>query len=718
MTRWANKVNAKNPLPEYPRPQLVRSDWLNLNGVWQYQSGAEGDALPTGKTLSGAILVPFPVESALSGVMEHHDRLWYRRTFTVPPKWKGKQLMLRFGAVDYEAEVFVNGKSVGTHKGGYLPFGFDVTPYLSGDGPQELIVRVFDPTDLGGQPRGKQTLNPGGIMYTPTTGIWQTVWLEPTERVAVDNLHFVPDVDGHAVRVTVNVPNATPSTRAVVQIKAGGQTVQEVTVTPNQETAVPLAIVHLWSPSEPFLYDVEVKLRDGETQTDRVTSYFGMRKVSLARVGGFQKILLNDEFVFQIGPLDQGFWPDGIYTPPTEDALKADLQSMKTLGFNMVRKHIKVEPARWYYWADKMGLLVWQDMPSANSYTDKPQPLDKEAYRDQLNGVVTTLWNAPSIIMWVVFNEGQGRHDTASLVDAVKKLDPSRLANRDSGAGYETNEDVGDVDDVHSYPPPNFPPQSPNQALVCGEYGGIGYLIKEHSWRPSGGGYTNVTSPVDLVERYAEYMALLKDFRDRRGLSAAVYTQITDVETEVNGLLTYDRVFKCDPKAIAKANRFEYPVPTFREVVPTSENQSQTWRYTFSNSASDWYAKGFNDSSWQSGPGGFGTQVPSSPRVGTAWTTSDIWIRRTFRLENLTAEQIKQMVVRNYHDEDVEVYINGVLAYRATGYVSSYENRPLTPEGQRALVPNGENVIAIHCHQTGGGQYIDAGLFERIPPKP
>ncbi len=717
MTRWAAQVNPQKPWPEYPRPQLVRSEWLNLNGIWQYRSGAAGDAVPAGKTLPGQILVPFPVESALSGVMEHHERLWYRRTFSVPPRWKNKRLMLHFGAVDYEAQVFVNGRSVGVHTGGYVPFRFDITPFLQGNGPQELIVRVFDPTDAGGQPRGKQTLHPGGIMYTPTTGIWQTVWLEPVARVAVRDLHLVPDVDNRRVKITVNAPAATPATRATVTLREAGRVVQTVTVKPNVEVAIALKNPRLWSPNSPFLYDVDVALRDGTTQTDHVTSYFGMRKISLARIGGFQKMLLNNKFVFQIGPLDQGFWPDGIYTPPTEDALKADVRAMKNFGFNMVRKHIKVEPARWYYWTDRMGLLVWQDMPSPNSYTDHPQPLDKAAYEKQLNDIITTHWNAPSIIMWVVFNEGQGRHDTPRIVEMAKKRDPSRLVDRDSGAGYEKNDDVGDVDDVHSYPPPAFPPLSTTQALVCGEYGGIGYLVKGHTWRAEGGGYTNVTGPKDLEDLYGDFSALLKTFRDERGLSAAVYTQITDVETELNGLLTYDRVAKCDPAQIAKANRFQYPVPTYRKIVPTSEKNAQTWRYTFAAPPANWKETTFDDSGWQSGPGGFGTDIPSSPRVGTPWTTSDIYLRRTFNPGALTAEQISQLVFRNYHDEDVEIFINGVRACATGGYVATYEYKPLTQEAKQALHSNAENTLAVQCRQTRGGQYIDVGISQRIPAK-
>ncbi len=719
MTRFAAQVNPQNPLPEYPRPQLVRSQWLSLNGIWQYQPGAEGDALPTGQELASEICVPFPVESALSGVMEHHDRLWYRRQFSVPAAWKGQKLMLNFGAVDYEAEVFVNGRSVGVHRGGYESFSYDIAPFLKGQGPQELTVRVFDPTDLGGQPRGKQTLNPGGIMYTPTTGIWQTVWLEPVAKTSIQSLHMVPDIDAKTIRMTVNAPGASAQSRALVSIKDGGKVIKTVSIVPNVEVAIPIANPKLWSPDSPFLYDVDASLMQGKTATDRVNSYFGMRKISVGLVNGIQKMLLNNHFVFEIGPLDQGFWPDGIYTPPTESALVADIQSMKTFGFNMVRKHIKVEPARWYYQTDKLGLLVWQDMPSPNSYTDHPQPIDKAAYDQQLNSVITSHWNAPSIIMWVVFNESQGRHDTARIVDMAKTLDPSRLVDRDSGAGYDKDDHegaVGDVDDVHSYPPPNFSPPSPTQALACGEYGGIGFLVKGHTWKSEGGGYTNVTDPKTLEENYGQYTALLKSFRDEHGLSAAVYTQLTDVETELNGLFTYDRVLKCDPKEIALANRFQYPVPTYRSIVPTSEQTTQTWKYSFDKPADNWTSASFDDNAWQSGPGGFGTAgTPGMGHLGTRWNTPDIWLRRTFFPGNLTPTQIAQLVIREYHDEDLEIYINGVRALSLPGFNGSYEYQPLSGEAKAALVSGGENTIAVHCHQTIGGQFVDVGLAQRIP---
>ncbi len=718
MTRWASQVSPTNALPEYPRPQLVRSQWLNLNGVWQYQSGNESDAVPVGKKLASKILVPFPVESALSGVMEHHDRLWYRRSFTVPAAWKNKQLMINFGAVDYEAEVFVNGHSVGVHRGGYEPFGYDIAPFLKGDGPQELIVRVFDPTDAGGQPRGKQSLKPGGIMYTPTSGIWQTVWLEPVARTAIQSLHMIPDVDHSRIRFTVNANAATSSTHAIIKIMDAGKVVATSDIKPNVEVAIPLKNPRLWSPTNPFLYDVSVVLINGNQTSDSVTSYFGMRKISLGKVGGITKMLLNNKFVFELGPLDQGFWPDGIYTAPTDEALKSDIVQEKALGFNMVRKHIKVEPARWYYWADKLGIMVWQDMPSPNSYTGNAPPVDKPAFEKQLRQTIMTHWNSPAIVMWIVFNEEQGRHDTISLVNLAKQLDPSRLVDRDSGGGYDKapEGDAGDVDDVHSYPPPAASGPSATQALVCGEYGGIGYVIKGHTWQKEGWGYTSVTTPRQVEDLYGEFTALLKHLRDEKGLSAAVYTQISDVESESNGLMTYDRILKSHAPRIALANRFAYPVPTYKVVVPTSEKASQSWKYSLVAPSTDWIQKTFDDAAWKTGAGGFGTDVPTSPRIGTPWTSSDIWLRRTFTLGNLSALQLSQLVVRDYHDEDLDVYINGVLAYKGPGYISTFENKPISDEARKSLVLGGQNTMAVHCHQTQGGQYVDVGLSLEIRP--
>lgn len=708
MTPWAQLIDPNNVLPEYPRPQMVRDQWLNLNGLWEYQPGAASDAVPAGQTLAGEILVPFPVESAISGVMEHHERLWYRRHFDLPAGWQGQRLLLHFGAVDWECEVFVNGSSVGVHKGGYDPFSFDVTPYLNPTGPQELIVRVWDPTDNAGYARGKQTLYPGGIMYVSCTGIWQTVWLEPVPQVSIADLKLVPDVDCKVLKVT----GFTSDTAAGLTVEAtaydNGAVAGKVSGAAGEELHLTLRDPKLWSPDSPFLYDLSVVLKQGDTVIDRVDSYFGMRKISLGTVDGVVKMLLNDKFVFQMGPLDQGFWPDGIYTAPTDEALRFDLEQTKAMGFNMTRKHIKVEPARWYYWCDKLGLMVWQDMPSTNSYTGSPKPIDVTQFKTELTRMVQTHWNSPSIIMWVVFNEYQGMHDTRQLCEMVESLDPTRLVNQNSGDNSNHDDSFADVFDIHNYPPPAAPVSS-IQARACGEYGGIGMRVPGHMWKADSWGYTMVNNGEELAAVYDSYCQMLSDFKTNKGLSAAVYTQITDVEIEINGLITYDRaVIKADVERIRMSNQLF--ARTYETVAATSEQTPQTWRYTTTSPAGDWYSDTFDDSSWNEGPGGFGTAETPGAIVGTVWNTSDIWLRRTFTAGSLSAADLEKLVWRLHHDEDVEIYLNGTLVLSATGYTSAYVPVSAGAETKAALVLGGINVIAIHCHQSGGGQFIDAGL--------
>ena len=718
MTQWAADVDPKAPLPEYPRPQMTRDDWLNLNGVWQYQPATEGDATPTGQNLSSQILVPFPVESAISGVMEHHDRLFYRRQFTVPAAWSGRRVLLHFGAVDYESEVFVNGQSMGVHTGGYDPFSYDVTDALSGDGEQELIVRVFDPTGDGGQPRGKQTLRPGGIMYTSTTGIWQTVWLEPVAQGGIQNLQITPDIDAGAVRVTVNLTGDNANGPVTVSVKDGDELVGVARGAAGTELSIDVPDAKLWSPDTPFLYTLTASANgDDDRALDSVGSYFGMRKISVGEVGGVKKILLNNEFTFLIGPLDQGFWPDGLYTAPTDEALKHDIEMTKKLGFNFIRKHIKVEPARWYYHADQLGMMVWQDMPSANSYDagPNPPPIEKQAYRDELRRMVEHLRSETCIITWVLFNESQGQFDTEGLAAMVRELDPSRLINQASGG---THRGVGDIFDIHSYPPPACPEPNADMAIACGEYGGIGLKVADHMWAGDrSGSYTMSSSPQDVIDVYAEYSQMLKKFRDEQGLSAAVYTETTDVEVEINGLLTYDRVLKVDADLIAKANAFELEPPTYKSVAATSEDESQTWQYTFAKPANGWEKQGFNASAWKTGKGGFGTATtPNIGKLGTEWSGDGIWMRRTFRADKLSPDEVAKLLVRNYHDEDVQVYLNGVLAYEGSGFNGRYENVPMADAARRAFKPGAENILAVHCRQTQGGQYVDVGLSLREAP--
>jgi len=706
MSKFAKDVNPANVLPEYPRPQLVRKEWLNLNGLWQYQPGAVGDVLPTGK-LDKTILVPFPVESALSGVKEHHDRLWYRRTFTVPSGWKGKQVLIHFGAVDFESEVFINGKRIGLHKGGYDPFTYNITRALATTGKQELTVRVWDPTDEGGFPRGKQTLNPQGIMYTSVTGIWQTVWLEPVARVSIREIKIVPDVDNSVVKLTVNTLGNVRGANITVKVKDGNNVVTTETIKPNVETSISVANAKLWSPDSPFLYNLDIDLNKDEANTDAVTSYFGMRKISVEEDGGYKKLYLNNKFLFQLGPLDQGFWPDGGYTAPTDEALRYDLEMIKKFGFNMVRKHIKYEPYRWYYWADKLGIMVWQDMPSPNSYTAHTPPVDTVEFRSELTRLIRTHWNSPCIVNWVIFNEGQAQHNTTGLVNMVHKLDPSRLINQASGGNHFG---VGDFLDIHSYPPPAVP-FSTKQVLACGEYGGIGYIIPGHTWKV-GDTYIMINNKKEYTDLYDKFADDLTLFKTNMGLSAAVYTEITDVEVELNGLMTYDReVIKGGVDKIYASNTKVINDNLYiKEVLPSSQKEARTWKYTTEQPVGDWFETAFNDGSWKSGLAGFGTRGTPGGNIKTVWNTNNIWLRQEFTLGDLSAAEKDKLVLYIHHDEDCEVYINGVKAASISGYSSSYTVVPMNAEGKAAIKPNGKNIIAIHCKQTIGGQYIDAGL--------
>jgi hypothetical protein len=717
-TRWAKDVGPDRVHPEYPRPQLVRPDWSSLNGLWQLEFAREGEPPPVGRDLSEQVLVPFPVESALSGVMKHADRLWYRRNFTVPAAWAGRRVRLHFGAVDWEATVRVNGKPLGTHRGGFDGFSFDITDALKpGDGQtQELVVGVWDPTNDGTQSRGKQVLKPGGIYYTPTTGIWQTVWLEPVAETYIDGLKIVPDVGGHKVSVTVLFAGVRPVdvVTARVRVLDGDRVAAEGEGPVGREIPLPVEDAKLWSPDSPFLYDLDVELRVGPRRGDAVRSYFGMRQVALGPdEKGVTRILLNGKPVFQVGPLDQGFWPDGLYTAPTDEALRYDIEITKTLGFNATRKHVKVEPERWYYWCDRLGLLVWQDMPSGDKSAGRGKPdvvrtpETVQQFEAELKALIEGRSNHPCIILWVVFNEGWGQFETARLTALTRTLDPTRLV--DGASGWNDVAGVGDVHDIHVYPGPASPDPEPKRAAVLGEFGGLGLGVDGHTWADKTWGYRGTASRDDLTRKYERLLAHAWSLKDERGLCAAIYTQITDVETEANGLLTYDRaVIKVDPARVAAVNRGQTSsIPVVREVVATSRTAPQTWRHVTDRPPADWSRPDFDASSWREAPGGFGTRGTPGAVVRTNWSTPDIWIRREFTLPAVDPSRLLLLI---HHDEDVEVYCNGVLAARATGFGTEYEELPLSDDARAALRPGGKNVLAVHCHQTGGGQYIDVGL--------
>ncbi len=566
-TSWADKIDVNNVLPEYPRPLMERSGWLNLNGLWEYAITAAGQTQPG--EFDGDILVPFAVESSLSGVQKRvgaEKELWYKRTFTVPSGWKGKKVLLHFGAVDWKADVWVNDIKVGNHEGGYDAFSFDVTPFLAKSGEQSLVVKVWDPSDKGYQPRGKQIGNPHGIWYTPVTGIWQTVWLEPVAEKYITSVVAVPDIDNNSLKVDAGICGASYGDIYEVVLKDVGNVVSSGKAVAGQSVDLAVAGAKLWSPESPFLYDLEVKLMSNGKAVDEVKSYTAMRKVSSKRdENGIVRLQLNNKDYFQFGPLDQGWWPDGLYTAPTDEALKYDIVKTKDFGFNMIRKHVKVEPARWYTHCDQLGILVWQDMPNGGEsprwqnrqYFDgtelKRSPESEANYRAEWKEIMDEHMSNPSVVCWVPFNEAWGQFKTEEIVEWTKAHDPSRLVNPASGGNHYR---VGDMLDLHNYPGPEMYLYDGSRATVLGEYGGIGLALEGHLWMTDKNwGYVQFKNSKEVTDKYVEFAEQLIKMA-KSGFSAAVYTQTTDVEGEVNGLMTYDRkVIKLEEDRLRSINQ-------------------------------------------------------------------------------------------------------------------------------------------------------------------
>ena len=599
-TSWAEQLDPSNPLPEYPRPQMVRADWMNLNGLWDYAITEAGAGTFTAE---GKILVPFAVESSLSGVgrkITKDNALWYERPFTLPKKWKGKNVLLHFGAVDWHAEVYVNDVLVGEHKGGFDPFSFDITPYLKKSGKQILKVKVQDATDNSFQPRGKQCFINRSIWYTPVSGIWQTVWLEPVAPAHINNYYIVSDIDKGEMAIEVDAAAAEGDIVKVAVLEGGegysaekpSQTVLADAVVTDGKAVVKIADVKTWSPDSPYLYGIKVSIERKGKVVDSVDGYTAMRKISIVKDGTpnhYKRMALNNKSLFHFGPLDQGWWPDGLYTAPTDEALEWDIIKTKEMGFNMIRKHIKLEPARWYYYCDLHGIMVWQDMPCIGDHNRKQMPArDKEIqdaiwnkwssdsflggtdckipqewkdnyYREWTN-IINAFKNFQCIVVWVPFNEAWGQFDTPAAVRLTRKLDPTRLINCASGGNYDLSEGekgFGDILDVHHYPCPAMNIFERKFVNVLGEYGGIGLPVEGHTWeieRKWGYG-GNKKNAEEVMKQYEDFLDMLKVFV-QTGCAAAVYTQTTDVEGEVNGLITYDRkVIKVDMPRIAKGNQ-------------------------------------------------------------------------------------------------------------------------------------------------------------------
>ena len=564
ITVWGENLDPADVLPEYPRPQMVREQWVNLNGLWEYAI-TPIEAVP--EEMDGHILVPFAVESALSGVgraVTENDALWYSREISIPKDWDGQRIILHFGAVDWKAEVYVDDRFVGEHKGGYTPFSFDITDALGKGRRHTLKVKVTDSTDKWYQPHGKQVSDPRGIWYTAVTGIWQTVWMEPVPSSSINSYYAVSDIDSGTLAVSVDAALADGDIVEVVLLADGVPVVEAE----GREVTLHVPDMKLWSPSDPYLYDIEIKVVSDGAIIDCVKGYAAMRKISYARdEAGHKRMLLNNKPLFQYGPLDQGWWPDGLYTAPSDEALLFDIEKTKEMGFNLIRKHVKVEPARWYWHCDRLGMLVWQDMPST-TYGDnkwgnhaygtgtdsKITQEGKDNYYSEWGEIIQDFKVFPCIVSWVPFNEAWGQFDTEEVVKFTRTQDPTRLINYASGGNFERCS--GDILDLHNYPHPEMYLYDSDYINVLGEYGGIGWPVEGHLWQPDRNwGYIQFKSADEVLDVYEKYADMLIKLIDD-GFAAAIYTQTTDVEIEVNGLMTYDRkVVKLDMERLNAINR-------------------------------------------------------------------------------------------------------------------------------------------------------------------
>jgi len=570
------------PLPEYPRPQMARPEWLNLNGWWDYAVRPLHAAQPA--SYDSRILVPFPLESTLSGVeraLQPDENLWYRRSFTVPPAWQGRRILLHFGAVDYACEVFINGTPAGSHRGGYLPFSFDITGSLKAV-ENELLVQVQDPSDSGLQQRGKQVLDPQGIWYTAVSGIWQTVWLEPVPETFICGLRLTPDITSEMLRIEVRLDGQTAGLQVEAVVQAYGKTVCTVNGPAGRPLECPLPGARLWCPEDPFLHDLQIRLLQDGRDLDQVAGYAAMRSFSLVPDGdGHLRFAVNGKPLFLYGPLDQGYFPDGLYTPPSEEAMLFDIEYTRAINCNMIRKHIKIEPLRWYYHCDRLGLIVWQDMPNGGSIDGetvavlsmmlgfhrndtrrlgrfgRQDPENRAEFRAELQGMIDLLCNAACIAVWVPFNESWGQFHAGEISAWVKAHDPTRLVDHASGW---FDQGGGDFASRHVYVRRLYLPDTGSRAFALSEFGGYSLRAPDHMWDPEKKfGYRHYNSKEELADAYRELLRHQLLPLIPQGLAAAIYTQTTDVEIEINGYLTYDRVVeKFDRQELARLHQQLY----------------------------------------------------------------------------------------------------------------------------------------------------------------
>ena len=729
------------PRPEHPRPDFQRPLWLHLNGTWQFEidndNTGQERGLSTGHDLSGEIVVPFCPESKLSGVghTDFMNHVWYRRTFRVPAEMAGRRLLLHFGAVEFEAHVWVNGKPAGSHKGGYTPFCLDITALVV-DGDNELVLKASDDTRSGLQATGKQShkLESYGCVYTRTTGIWQTVWLEAAGETWLREYTITPDVDGQRALVQAWVAGPCEGRSLRVQVLDEGRLVSEELVPAAWRSTLavlPIAEPRLWEPGSPHLYDLKLTVEAGGEVLDEVDGYFGMRKVHIEG----NRFLINGKPIFQRLILDQGFYPDGIYTAPSDEALRRDIELSMAAGFNGARLHEKVFEPRTLYWADKLGYLVWGEYPNWGLDTGSAAALTQMTVEWQ--EVLRRDRNHPAIIGWCPLNEtgaAEGDAMAQQLVSVTQLVDPTRPFLDTSG--YVHFVPGTDVYDCHNYDqnPESFrslfalfaltgrEPWNNNLNDDRSRYLGQPYFVSEYGGTKldtaagEGGawGYGSATTSVD--EFLARYKRLTDALLDNPNMFAFCYTQLTDVEQEQNGVYRYDRTPKYDPALLQAINArpaaYETGGPVIRglnlqALLATSQQNAQTWRFTTQAPEGDWTAAGYDATHWQEAPGGFGSEGTPGAHIGTEWKTEDIWLRREFEMADADLELVFLSI---HHDEDAEVFLNGKQIAGLFGYTVDYRLVDVSAAATGALVA-GRNVLAVHCHQTVGGQYIDVGLL-------
>ena len=710
MTSWANDVTPENVWKEYPRPQMVRTDWLNLNGLWDFEI-TDRDTNKIAINYARKILVPFCVESALSGIKETitgKQQMMYRRYFTVPSNWNQKYLILHFEAVDYETKVWVDGKYVGMHNGGYDHFQFDITGFLSKEQKHEIKIVVWDPTNEGSQPIGKQSLPAirNVTKYTATSGIWQTVWLEPINDVAIESIKIIPNIDNATISLQTKVVGATQGTRIKIQAFDQGKEIASSVAADDELVSLQLNQPKLWSPTNPFLYDLKLSLvKDGKV-VDEVSSYFGMRKISMGRdQEGYMRILLNNEIIYQLGPLDQGYWPDGILTPASDQALRYDIAYLKKIGANMDRMHMKVQPERWYYHCDQLGILVWQDMVSPTKFIDTKSNLNSSDFELEHNITVDQLYNHPSIIQWVLFNESWGQYDTERLTAALKAKDPTRLVINASGWH---DKKVGDIRDFHDYtihPAIALVTKNDDRAMVLGEAGGFDLLIPGHLWTPDLKTETKlktdwtldfkkgvVKSADELIEKYTILLDDLFQLK-KYGLNAVVYTQISDVEDEISGWMTYDRKVSKLPEATFAAlhQQFFKPTITGKYILPLSMNTAQQWNYRFTAPSNDWI-KNTTIADFKLGEAPFGIESNNAHKVNTTWNTNSLFLNKEFTLTALPSKL--SLVACNTGITDV--YINGAYVMQFNNFL---KNDPEVKISESLLSDKGMKLLKVGVNQ-------------------